>query len=365
MAHRFVRRHGHVGASPGTLRAPEVQRVDEVSIQVFRYGPDGCEESAAGGAADLAPLVPQLGRGSRPMTWIDVVGLHDIELIAELGRLFGLHPLALEDVVNTGQRPKMEDYESNIFIVLRHFHHQPVAGGAEGEEEMVPEQISMFVQPGLVITFQEVAGDAFEPVRDRLRRKAGRLPSRGADYLAYALVDALVDSFFPLLEHLGERIEDLEEELVDEPTPESLDSIYRLRRDLLLLRRAAWPKREMINSLQRDDNDLISDETRLFLRDCYDHAVEVLEIIETYRELGAGMLDVYLSSMSQRMNEVMKVLTIIATIFIPLTFIAGVYGMNFQYMPELSMHLGYPVTLAVMAVIAIGLLGYFKRKGWM
>ena len=358
---RFVRRHGHVGASPGTLRAP-AQRVEQVTIQVLRYGPDGCEESTAESAADLAPLVPKLGGAPYPVTWIDIVGVHDVELLAEIGRIFAFHPLALEDVVNTGQRPKMEDYEGHLFIVLRHFHHRPQAD--DGIEELVPEQISMFVRPGLVITLQEVPGDAFDPVRDRLRRSTGRLPTRGADYLAYALVDALVDSFFPILERLGEHIEELEEELIDEPTPHSLERIYRVRRELLQLRRAAWPKREMINGLLRDDSSLFSDETRLYLRDLYDHAVEVLEIIETYRELGAGMLDVYLSSLSQRMNEVMKVLTIIATIFIPLTFIAGIYGMNFDRMPELHQAWGYPASLALMLAVAVALVIYFRRKGW-
>ena len=362
MALRFTRRHGHVGAPPGTLRAPE-RRVEELSISVIRYGPDGCEESRAEGAADLAPMVPKLGRTPYPVTWIDIVGLHDVSVLEELARLFGLHTLALEDVLNTGQRPKMEDYEGSLFIVLRHFHHHPEV---EADiEELVPEQISMFVRPGLVITLQEVPGDAFEPVRERIRRGANRLRSRGADYLAYALVDALVDSYFPILERLGEHIESLEEELIDDPSPESLDHIYRLRRDLLLLRRAAWPKREMINALLRDDHPLITDETRLYLRDCYDHAVEALEIVETYRELGASMLDVYLSSVSQRMNEVMKVLTIIATIFIPLTFVAGIYGMNFAYMPELQYRLGYPIALGAMAAVALALVVFFRRKGWM
>jgi magnesium transporter len=362
MALRFSRRHGRVGAPPGTLRAPE-RRVDELAISVIRYGPDGCEESRAEAAADLTPLVPKLGRTPYPVTWIDIVGLHDLAVLEELARLFALHTLALEDVLNTGQRPKMEDYEGTLFIVLRHFHHPPAE---EDEiEELVPEQISMFVRPGLVITLQEVEGDAFEPVRERIRRGGNRLRNRGSDYLAYALVDALVDSYFPILERLGEHIESLEEELIADPTPETLDRIYRLRRDLLLLRRAAWPTREMINSLLRDDNPLITDETRLYLRDCYDHAVETLEIVETYRELGAGMLDVYLSSLSQKMNEVMKVLTIIATIFIPLTFVAGIYGMNFAYMPELQHRFGYPAALAVMAAIALTLVAYFRRKGWM
>jgi len=353
--------------------------METVEITVMQYDADGCQEHAVGSFEELLPLLPEAlpeadadsarhaggfppgdpGHRSdaRGVTWIDVTGLHDVELVAALGRHFGLHPLALEDVVNTGQRPKVEDYEGYLFLILRHFHDQ--------EGELLPEQISLFAMPGVVLTFQEVPGDAFEPVRERLRRGSGRVRSRGSDYLTYALIDALVDRFFPLLEDLGERIEDLEEELIHDPSSHSLDHIYRLRRDLLQLRRTSWPKRELINSLHRGDSHLVSDETRLFLRDCYDHAVEVMEIIETYRELAAGMLDVYLSSVSQRMNEVMKVLTIMATLFIPLTFIAGVYGMNFKYMPELAWRWGYPASLGLMAVVAIGLLYYFRRKDWL
>jgi len=360
MPNPFIRRHHRPGTAPGTLGAPEFRRVDEVSIQVLRYVGEEIAEVRLAAVADLAAYAPPAAAeegAPDAVTWIDVVGLHDVDLVAEIGRLFGLHSLALEDVVNTGQRPKVEDYAGHLFCVLRHFH--------EVDGKMAPEQISLFLLPGVVITFQEVAGDAFEPVRERIRRGAGRLRSRGADYLAYALVDALVDRFFPLLEALGERIEELEEELIDEPTPDSLDTIYELRRDLLMLRRTAWPKRELILSLHRGDSPLIGDETRIFLRDAYDHAIEVMEVIETYRELAASMLDVYLSSVSHRMNEVMKVLTIIATLFIPLTFLAGIYGMNFHNMPELAWPWGYPAALLLMAAIAVALLFYFRRKDWL
>jgi len=357
MPHPFTRRHPRPGTAPGTLGAPETRRVEETSIAVLRYAGETIEERRVDRAAELAAYAPRAGEAlDGGVTWIDVVGVHDVELIGEIGRLFGIHALALEDVVHTGHRPKVEDYEGLLFCILRHFH----VDGAK----LSPEQISLFVLPGVVITFQEIVGDAFEPVRERIRRGSGRLRSRGSDYLAYALIDALVDRFFPLLELLGERIETLEEELIDEPTPDSLDTIYELRRDLLMLRRAAWPKREMILALQRGESPLVGEEARLFLRDAYDHAVEVMEVIETYRELAASMLDVYLSSVSHRMNEVMKVLTIIATIFIPLTFIAGVYGMNFAGMPELSWPWGYPASLTLMAVVAAALVYYFRRKEW-
>jgi magnesium transporter len=255
-----------------------------------------------------------------------------------------------------GQRPKVEEYDDHLFCVLRCFHHDG--------SELRSEQISLFLLPGAVLTFQEVHGDAFEPVRERVRRGTGRIRRAGADYLAYALVDALVDQFFPLMERLGERIEALEEELVDRPEPETLQAIYRLRRELLLLRRAAWPEREVLGALHRGETKLVRPETQVFLRDAYDHAVQVLEILETYRELAGSMLDVYLSSLSHRMNEVMKVLTIIATIFIPLTFVAGIYGMNFQYMPELTWRWAYPVVLGAMTAIGLALVWYFRRRGW-
>lgn len=347
----FDKRHAAPGTAPGTLRPPE-QRVERVAIRVIRYSADALDERELASVDECAALPPPATGG---VTWIDVVGLHDAELVARLGETFGLHPLALEDVLNTGQRPKIDEYDDHLFCVLRNFH----AG-----EALVSEQIALFLKPGLVLTFQELPGDCFEPVRERLRRGRGRIREMGADYLAYALLDALVDQFFPLLERQGERIEAMEDELIANPTPETLERIYRLRRELLLLRRAAWPEREVIDALGREETALIGREVKLYLRDVYDHAVQVLEILETYRELAGSMLDVYLSSLSHRMNEVMKVLTVIATIFIPLTFVAGVYGMNFDRMPELHWRWGYPASLLLMAAIAFGLVAFFRRRGW-
>ena len=357
MPHRiFDRRHARPGTAPGTLRAPE-QRVEQVRIRVIRYSTEGLEEVELAGIDECAAYAPVAGQAAGGgATWIDIVGLHDIELVARLGECFGLHPLALEDVLSVGQRPKADEYDDHVYCVLRNFH--------AGDGELVSEQISMFLVPGLVLTFQEMEGDCFEPVRERVRRGKGRIRRMGADYLVYALIDALIDQFFPILERQGERIEALEDELIEDPTPETLQKIYRLRRELLLLRRAAWPEREVIATLQREETALVSRDVKVFLRDAYDHSVQVLEILETYRELAGSMLDVYLSSLSHRMNEVMKVLTIIATIFIPLTFVAGIYGMNFDRMPELHWVWGYPAALAVMAAIGVVLVVFFKRRGW-
>ena len=352
----FNKRHAKPGTAPGTLRAPE-QRVERVLIRVIRYSPESIEEVDVESIDQCAAYRPPPGAGTPGgATWIDVVGLHDIDLVARLGECFALHALALEDVLNTGQRPKADEYDDHLYCVLRNFH--------VSDSEIASEQISLFLMPGLVLTFQEREGDAFEPVRERLRRGKGRIRGLGGDYLAYALIDALVDQFFPILERMGERIEDLEDELIEDPTPETLQEIYRLRRELLLLRRAAWPEREVLAALQREETTLVTPVVKPFLRDAYDHSIQVLEILETYRELAGSMLDVYLSSLSHRMNEVMKVLTIIATIFIPLTFIAGVYGMNFEHMPELGWRWAYPAVLTVMAVLGVGLLFFFRRRGW-
>jgi magnesium transporter len=298
--------------------------------------------------------------------WLDVVGLHDVALLQEIGARFGLHPLALEDVLNTGQRPKAEDYEDHHFVVMRLFHVLEEASGVlEGE------QISIFLGERFVLTFQEIHGDVFEPVRDRIRHGKGRIRSMGGDYLTYALLDSLVDHFFPVLEHLGDRIEDLEDEAMFEPGRSTVESIHELKKELLALRRAAWPQRDVLAVLERFESEWISRETRIFLRDCYDHAVQIMDMIETYRDLVSGLLDIYLSSVSNRRNEVMKVLTVMASIFIPVTFLAGVYGMNFDpdsapwSMPELGWAWGYPVFWVVSAATAGGLLWFFKRKGWL
>lgn len=339
------------GTSPGTLRPLEVRRVEQVIITVIDYNADTYEERTVTTVEDCFAYCH-----TPTVTWINVTGLHDVEVIQKLGEKFGLHSLALEDVLNTGQRPKLDDYDDHYFIVVRELRWR---GGLEAD------QISLFLGRKYVITLQETEWDVFDPVRERIRKGKGRIRKLGSDYLAYALIDRVVDELFPILESYGERLEELEDELIDNPTRETLQEIHHIKRDLLTLRRTIWPEREIINALMREESKLFRRDTKIYLRDIYDHTVQLVEIIETYRELAASMMDVYLSSLSNRMNEIMKVLTLIATIFIPLTFIVGIYGMNFDYMPELHWIWGYPVVLLVMAIIVIGMLIYFRRKGWL
>jgi magnesium transporter len=345
------------GTAPGTLRAAE-KRIDQVRVSVIDYGPDHLEERDMTRVEELAAY-----RDSPSVTWINVDGLHDVALVEAIGQLFGVHPLALEDILNCGQRPKIEDYGSYHFLIMKSL----VRGG-----KLETEQISFFLSGNFVITFQEIPGDSFEAVRERIRRGKGMIRKAGADYLTYALIDALVDEFFPVLERFGEQIEALEAELLLNPSRRTIQEVHRIKRELLMLRRTAWPERDVISAMQREESDVIHRETQVFLRDCYDHSIQIIDMIETYRDLAAGMLDIYLSSVSNRMNEIMKVLTIISTIFIPLSFIAGVYGMNFHdgtdrplNMPELAWPWGYPFALGLMAVVAVLLLFYFKRKGWL
>ena len=325
---------------------------------MVRYDPDDLVEADLLSPAGLDE-VPE-----EEMCWVDVTG-HDVALLAELGERLEVHPLALEDVVNVGQRPKIDDYESSLFIVL------DLISWAEDEASLTKEQISVIVQDGLLLSVRERDSDVFEPVRERLRKGIGRRIRRmGADYLAYALMDTVVDHVFPVLDRIGEHIEEIESSLLDDPTEDDLNQLHRLKRDLLLLRRSVWPLREAVGTLLRGDNELVTDETRVFLRDVADHVAQAIDIIETFREMTSSLVDLYLSSVSNRMNEIMKVLTIIATIFIPLSFVAGLYGMNFDpevspwNMPELDWYWGYPAALAVMMAIAGALLIFFRRKGW-
>jgi magnesium transporter len=347
---RVGKRYHQPGTAPGTLKAPE-KRVEQVRITVIDYGPERLEEKTITRVEQLFPY-----RDSPTVTWINIEGLHDVPALEALGKHFGFHPLALEDVLNCGQRPKLEDYGEYHFLIMKSLLHG---------DRLETEQISFFLGGNYVITLQEVPGDSFEAVRERIRRGKGMIRKAGPDYLAYALIDALVDEFFPVLEKYGEQIETLETELLANPAPETIQEIHRVKRELLLLRRTAWPERDVIAAMQREESDVIHPETQVFLRDCHDHTIQVIDMIETYRDLAAGMLDVYLSSVSNRMNEIMKVLTIISTIFIPLTFIVGLYGMNFHNMPELSSRWGYPAVVIVMAVIAALMLLYFWRKGWL
>ncbi len=358
-ARRKERRRRHRRLPPGT--APGTLVVDPGAprpvVRVMAFGPEGLVEQPV---QDLGSITALLERW--PVTWVNVDGLGDAETIRRMGQIFGLHSLALEDVVGVHQRAKVEQYAEHLYIVLRQF---------ELNERLETDQLSLFLGKRFVVTFQERPGDAFDPVRERLRQNKGGIRERGSDHLAYALVDAVIDAYFPIIEVFGERLERLEDEVILRPSRATISAIHEIRRELLILRRATWPLRETIASCMRDYTAFIGEDTRVYLRDCYDHTFQVMDLLESYRELGAGLMETYLSSLGNRTNEVMKVLTIIATIFIPLTFLAGVYGMNFRpesspwNMPELAWRYGYPACLLVMALVAGGLLLYFRRKGWL
>jgi len=342
-----------IGLPPGTLVHVGEKKIEKIRISIIDYDETQFEEKEAKTVEECF-----LFKDKPTITWINVDGLHEVNVIEQLGGHFGLHPLLLEDILNTEQRPKMEDFGEYIFFVLKMLYFD------EESHEIQAEQVSIILGSNFVISFQERAGDVFKFVRERIRNSKGRIRKAGSDYLAYALLDAIVDNYFIILEKLGETIEEIEEELVTNPTPETLQTIHHLKREMIFLRKSVWPLREVISVLERGESPLIHESTGIYLRDLYDHTIQVIDSIETFRDMVSGMLDIYLSSVSNKMNEVMKVLTIIATIFIPLTFIAGIYGMNFQYMPELGWRWGYPAVWFVIGTILIVMLVYFRRKGW-
>ena len=346
------------GAPPGTLDLePDAPPPEIVLI-------DYCETAAS--RSQLAnPQEAAAYLDTASVSWVDVLGLGNKETWRQMGEVFNLHLMTQEDVVNVPQRPKVVDYEDHILIIAWMVMIKP------NSDNFHKEQVSFILGKHYLLTVQEEPDyDCFGPVRDRIRKGQGTIRRHGADYLAYTLLDSIIDGFFPVLEVYGERIEELEDEVVVNPTRKTLEKIYKIRRELLTLRRAIWPQRDAINVLIRDTSDLISPEVRIYLRDCYDHTVQVMDMVETYRELSSGLMDVYLSSVGNKMNEIMKLLTVISSIFIPLTFVAGVYGMNFNTekspwnMPELSWYLGYPLCLGLMAAIASGLVYFFWRRGW-
>lgn len=359
---RRWRRHAPPGSAPGTLVSDP--HAAPTRITVTGYG-DG-EEMMECRLEDPAGL-PGL-RARWPVLWIDVEGLADQELLRRTAGNFDVHPLALADAINVNQRPKAEEYGDHLFIVTRMVEIHEEADGRAGPVETW--QIGLFVGQGWVLSFRERPDDCFSPVRERLRHRRGRIRQSGADYLAYALLDSVTDAVFPVLERYGEWLERVETAVMTAPEQSLVEEIHHLRNGLLTMRRAVWPQREMLNGLIRDPSPHVDEQIRLHLRDVYDHVVEVVDMIETYREVAFSLLDVYLSSLSSRMNEIMKVLAIISTIFIPLGFIAGIYGMNFDRaaspwnMPELGWPLGYPFALALMAVVAAGLVLWFRRRGW-
>ena len=357
LIHKMSRK---VAQAPGTLIHIGEPKIEKVNITVTRYDQETLKEE---NVDSLEGWLPE--KKSRTVNWLNIDGIHEVESIRQIGDAFGIHPLVLEDIVNTGQRPKLENFENHMFVVSKMLYYDAKIN------EVTAEHVSFIIGPNTVISFQERQSDVFDPVRQRLRKARGRIRKMGADYLFYSLLDAVVDNYFVVLERLGEQIEEMEDDMVESPRPETLQAIHRLKREMIFLRKSIWPLREVVNSLTREETPLIQKSTVVYLRDVYDHTIQVIETTESLRDMVAGMQDLYLSSVSNKMNEVMKLLTIIATIFIPLTFIAGIYGMNFNAaispfnMPELNLPFGYLIVWGVMILVALVMVIYFRRKRWL
>lgn len=353
MSERLERASGKAGLPPGTMVHVGRKRREKGKISVIDYNGEEIEEKEDATIEDCIRI-----KHKPTITWINVSGIHDIHLIENLGKEFDLHPLLLEDVVHVGQRPKVEDFEKHLFIVLKMLY-------SDGGDGIRSEQVSLVLGSDFVISFEEAEGELFDPIRARLRKAKGRLRKMGSGYLAYALIDAVVDNYFIILEETDERIETLQEEVLVDPAPSTLETIHKIKREMILMRKAVWPLREAVSIMERGESPLIKKNVQIYLRDVYDHIIQVIDTVETFRDIVSGTLDVYLSSVSNKMNQIMKVLTIIATIFIPLTFIAGVYGMNFKHMPELEWRWAYPFVWLVMVVLGLLMLWQFKKKKWL
>lgn len=353
------RRFPTPGTAPATLVVHPDTKSGSSRLSVIEYGPDLFDERSG---LNLAEVLGQRRRGS--VLWLNLDGLGNVELLKEIGQRFGLHPLALEDVVNAPQRPKLDDYEDHLFIVMQMAHLLP-------DEVIEFEQMSIFLGRDFLITVQEREGDVFDPVRKRLRNGRGYARSRGHDYLAYALIDSLVDYYYPVLEKLADSIEILEDQVLDDAPKDTVEQVHDMKRLLGEIRRAAWAQRELVSRLTHEESGLIREETQIFLRDVHDHASQVLDLAEVSREVAGGLIELYMSSVGLRTNEVMRVLTVVASIFIPLTFLAGIYGMNFDpgaspyNMPELKMRYGYPIFLLAMFLVAAGMVAYFRKRRWL
>jgi magnesium transporter len=355
MAQTVSKRSDKSGLPPGTLVHVGARKAEEPTITAMVYDASRLQEEELETIGEVFPL-----SDAPTVTWINVDGIHQVEIVEELGQRLGLHPLVLEDILNPEQRPKMEDLGDYLYLVVK------MLDWDDTRNEMKVEQVSVLVGANYVVSLQEKpGGDVLDPIRGRLRKARGSIREEGADYLAYAILDGVVDRYFSVLEVLGEAVESLEEELVAHPTPDTLQALHDLRRQMIFMRKAVWPLREVVAALERGRSPLIKRSTQPFLRDVYDHVIQVMDSVETLRDMLSGMLDIYLSSISNRMNEVMKVLTVFASVFIPLTFIAGVYGMNFAYMPELAWRWAYPSLWLVMVAVAVTMLVYFRRKRWL
>jgi len=348
------KRSKKAGLPPGTLVHIGEKKAETPRITVIDYDETHFQEKEVKKIEECF-----IFKEKPTVTWVNVDGLHQVEILEKLGECYGLHPLVLEDILNTDQLPKIEDYGEYLYVILKALDY------SDKSSEIETEQISLILGSNFVFSFQEREGDTFNPIRERIRNGRGRIRQMGADYLAYALLDSIVDNYFIILEKLGEKIEFLEEKLVSSAVPETLHTIHHLKREMVFLRKAVWPLREVINGLERGESSLVKESTRVYLRDVYDHTIQTIDTIETYRDMVSGMLDIYLSSVSNRLNSVMKVLTIIATIFMPLTFLAGIYGMNFKYMPELEWRWGYPAIGLIMVGIGVFMLIYFRKRKWL
>jgi len=347
------KRSEKIGLPPGSMIHVGEKKVEKTSFSVIDYDAQSFEMHELETIEEAFPYL------DTPMaTWLDINGLHEIEPLQKIGRYYHIHPLLLEDILDTDHRPKADIAEDYIFIILKNLDYSERDG-------LKVEQVSLFLGKNFLITFQERESDLFAPIRERLKNSNGLLRKTGADYLTYALVDILVDRYFLVIEKMDEMMEYLEDTVLSNPGPTLVHDIQKLKRDLIYIRKFIWPLREFIGNLMREESDLVQKQTRPYLRDLYDHTIHIIDSLENYRDMLSGILDVYLSSISNRLNEVMKMLTIIATIFIPLTFIVGVYGMNFEHMPEIKWLWGYPVIWGLMLLIALAMLAFFRKKKWL
>ncbi len=355
IAKRFVRPSPkQPGSAPGTLIPVGEKRVEKSRITLIDYDAEQLQEREVSDIREVLPM-----KDAPTVTWVNIDGLHDMDLIQQVGELFGIHPLTLEDIVNTGHRPKVEEFETYLLIVFKMLYI------VEPTHRIETEQVSLVLGERFLLSFQEVPGDVFVPVRDRMRKGKGRIRKAGCSYLAYALIDAVVDHYFVVLEKLGEKIEELEQDLLSDTDSDGLRTLYEMKREMIFYRKQVWPMRELLSSITREELAFVDPSLTMFFNDVYGHTIQAIDTLESFRDVLTGLLDVHLSKVSNRMNEVMKVLTIIATIFIPLSFIAGVYGMNFEYMPELKWPWAYPALLSILFGIFVGMLLWFKRKKWL
>jgi magnesium transporter len=352
---RFIKKSSKMaGLPPGTLVHVGERKQDVTRISVMDYEGVQLDEHCPTDVETVFPL-----RDAPATSWINIDGVHDMAVIEKLGQHFLIHPLTLEDTVNTAQRPKFEEFDDYLYVVLK------MLTWDEADGRVRAEQVSLVLGHHFLISFQEAAGDVFEPVRHRIRQGRGRIRHSGSDYLAYALIDSIVDHYFVVLERLGEKIEDLESQLYENGGDDPLNAIFRLKQEMIYLRKQIWPLRETLSRFPKTENPLVQEKNRVFFADVYDHLLQGIEVIESLRDVLSGLQDLYISMTGQRMNEIMKVLTIIATIFIPITFVAGIYGMNFEVIPELKWRGGYFMVWIIFGVIAAVMLVYFKRRKWL